>query len=280
MNRNWRNRPTTIDSVPKDISWVIAIDESGSPDLSSINRAIIDGRDLHEGEKQFTVTACAIRTENILDIQNIVMEIKHKYWTDALFNYGANQKRICFHSKEIRGRKGPFSPSVINYNAFVGDISQMMSTIPVTLFSANINKYKHVQQYCYPDDPYKLCMNFLLERIMFNMKPTETCCIVLESRGKKADRELLDTLKDLLDRGNNMNNAQKFSKIKGIYFNPKWSKSCHEQKSYWSLELADLCAFPIHKYLAYQTQDESFNVLLPKICGFPNINGRGLKVFP
>ena len=38
MNSNWRNRPTTIDYVSKGITWVVAIDESGSPDLRRIKK--------------------------------------------------------------------------------------------------------------------------------------------------------------------------------------------------------------------------------------------------
>ena len=77
-----------------------------------------------------------------------------------------------------------------------------------------------------------------------------------------------------------MNPASKFSKIKGVYFNPKWCHSAGDQKSYWALELADLCAFPIHKYLSYGTKDPAFNVIQRKICGYPHIRGRGLKSFP
>ena len=74
--------------------------------------------------------------------------------------------------------------------------------------------------------------------------------------------------------------AEIFSKIKGVYFNPKWSRKYDDKKSQWMLELADLCAFPIHKYLAYGTSDQAFEILKEKICGYPNIKGRGIKSFP
>lgn len=43
MNSNWRNRPTTIDEVPRTINWIIAIDESGSSNLKFIKRAVKEG---------------------------------------------------------------------------------------------------------------------------------------------------------------------------------------------------------------------------------------------
>lgn len=76
-----------------------------------------------------------------------------------------------------------------------------------------------------------------------------------------------------------MNPSSTFSKIKGVCFNPKWCHTADDKKSYWELELADLCAFPIHKYLAYGTADPAFDVLKSKICGFPNYYGKGLKSF-
>ena len=54
----------------------------------------------------------------------------------------------------------------------------------------------------------------------------------------------------------------------------------NDQMSYWELELADLCAYPIQKYFAYGTRDKAFETLLPKISCYPNIYGKGLKSFP
>lgn len=280
MNSNWRNRPTTIDEVPRTINWIIAIDESGSSDLKFIKRAVEEGRDIGDGDRQFTVTACAIKTDDFESSRDLVMQVKNKYWENALYNYKGTQKRICFHSKDIRGKRGAFNPDLIDCSSFIADISDMMKNVPMHLFSANIDKQKHVEKYVFPADPYDLCMNFVLERLMWNMRDTDTCYIILESRGKKEDKVLLNKIKHLIDYGNNMNPSSTFSKIKGVYFNPKWCHTADDKKSYWELELADLCAFPIHKYLAYGTADPAFDILKSKICGFPNYYGKGLKSFP
>lgn len=155
-----------------------------------------------------------------------------------------------------------------------------MSKVPVRLLSANIDKTKHVGKYKYPYDPYNLCLDFVLERLMWNIGHNETCCLVLEARGKKEDAELHNKIKRLVSRGNNQNPSSHFSKIKGAYFNPKWCHSAEEKTSYWILELADLCAYPIHKKFSYGTEDPAYKVLESKICGYPNIMGNGIKSFP
>ena len=82
------------------------------------------------------------------------------------------------------------------------------------------------------------------------------------------------------DFGNDFTSASAFSKIKGVYFNPKWSEEAHCQKSYWSLEIADVCSYPIHKYLCYDKKDPAFLVVEKKLRCYPRYIGRGLKIFP
>lgn len=280
MNSNWRNRPTTIDYIPKDIDWVIGIDESGSPSLKQVQKAKIACTDAVESERHFTVTAAAIKMSDFITARDMVMELKNKYWHDALFKYRGDEKRICFHSREIRGRKEAFNPELIDYEAFIADLSQLMEDVPLTLYASHIDKVKHVDKYIYPMPTYDLCMTFVLERILRNMRNDQTCILVLEARGTQEDKQLLKFIKGLIDHGTNYYGAEYFQRIKGVYFNPKWCALAHNKKSYWELELADLCAHPIHKYFVYGTKDKAFDVLLPKVCGYPNVSGKGMKSFP
>ncbi len=280
MNSNWRNRPTTIDYISKDIDYIISIDESGNSDLKQAIKAKAEGTNVVDSEKHFTITACAIKMENFETARDMVMDLKLKYWENGFFSYKGNLKRVCFHSREIRGRKEAFNPALINYEQFIADLSELMMKIPMKLYASHIDKERHVMQYAYPASPYDLCMTFVLERIMRDIGRNKTCIIVLESRGAKEDKFLLNQIKFLLDHGNAYHDASDFSKIKGVYFNPKWSHIDNDLKSYWELELADLCAYPIQKYFVYGTKDKAFQTLLPKISCYPNIVGRGIKSFP
>lgn len=281
LNNNWRNRPTTIDFIPNDVKWIVGIDESGNPNLKQVEKALKNKKPANDSERHFVVTACMLDVNEFENCRDAVMEVKHKYWQDALHDYKGKKKRICFHSSEIRGRKYGFSPNIIEYNDFMEDLSECLSNLPLKIFSSHINKERHVRKYKYPEHPYNLCVKFILERILRNISEDEKCVIVLESRGKKEDNLLLNQIKELIDnRAYYESTTSSFKKISGVYFNPKWSKGELELKSYWVLELADLYAYPIYKYLAHGKEDKSFEVLKPKIYGYPNIKGYGLKSFP
>ena len=280
MNSNWRNRPTTIDYISKDIDWIIGIDESGSPSLKQVQKAHRNGTEAVESERHFTVTAAAIKMENFGTARDMVMALKNKYWKDALFTYKGVEKRVCFHSREIRGKREAFNPDLIDYPSFITDLSQLMKEVPITLYAAHIDKVRHVSKYIYPDPSYGLCMTFVLERILRNMRDDQTCILVLEARGTQEDKELLDFIKGLIDFGTDYYGPKHFQRIKGVYFNPKWCAIADDKKSYWELELADLCAYPIQKYFVYGTKDKAFEVLLRKFCGYPFVKGKGMKSFP
>ena len=280
MNSNWRNRPTTIDYISKNMNYIISIDESGSASLKQVQKAKRKGTEADNSEKHFTVTACSIAMTDFATARDMVMELKRKYWKDALFEYEGNIKRVCFHSREIRGRREAFNPDLIDYDSFIQELSQMMAEIPMKLYASHIDKVRHVNQYIYPASPYDLCMTFVLERIMRDIPDDATCIIIAEARGPREDKELLDQIKSLLDRGNQFYSSDTFKKIKGVYFNPKWCQMANDQMSYWELELADLCAYPIQKYFVYGTRDKAFETLLPKISCYPNYYGKGLKSFP
>lgn len=280
MNTNWRNRPTTIDYIPEGIKWVVGIDESGNPNLKQVEAAVKNGKTIAESEKNFVVTACVMKTNDFADSRDMVMGIKHKYWQDALHEYKGKKKRICFHSREIRGRKDGFSPKLIPYSDFMTDLSACLEDIPLSIYASHIDKEKHVKKYPSPNHPYDLCMTFILERILRDIPEDESCVVVLESRGRREDSLLLNHIKRLIDYGTYYKMSHFFKRIEGVYFNPKWSRVDGDLKSYWILELADLYAYPIYKYFAHAKKDRAFESLAPKIYGYPYMMGYGLKAFP
>lgn len=280
MNSNWRNRPTKIDEVSCDIDYIICIDENGTANLKKVLEAKKKGVEAPASEQHFTVTACRFRTADFLSARDMVMGLKEKHWPNALYEYDGESKRVCLHSREIRSSKGAFHPSVIDRQDFTTDLTDLIDSLPMMVCAAHINKVEHVNHYRYPDPPYDLCMDFVLERLLKSMSPSETCVVILEARGKQDDKELLAQIKNLIDFGNRFTPASVFSKIKGVYFNPKWNEETHCQKSYWSLEIADVCSYPIHKYLSYGTKDPAFLIVEKKLRNYPNYIGRGIKSFP
>ena len=154
MNSNWRNRPTTIDFIERNrIDAIINIDESGSANLKQVVKAKHAGTPPADSEKHFTVTACVISMADFAEARDMVMALKNKYWTDGLYSYKGIQKRVCFHSREIRGRKDAFNPDIIDYKSFVADLSQLMAAIPMCIYASHIDKERHVNQYIHPIEP-------------------------------------------------------------------------------------------------------------------------------
>lgn len=105
MNSNWRNRPTTIEQISPSVNYLIGIDESGSANLKQVQMSKQLGMEPADSERHFTIIACAINNNDLKPSQDIIMEIKNKYWKDGFFNYEGDSKRVCFHSREIRGKK-------------------------------------------------------------------------------------------------------------------------------------------------------------------------------
>ena len=278
---NWRNRPRNISHIDESISWIIAIDESGSSDLSYVQRFVSPfANNYDENNVHFNVTACLLSTDVFCETRELVMNLKHKYWTDAKAMYKNELRRVCFHSTEIRRRKNAFDFSdKKTYNSFVSDLSDVLKNLNIKLFSSHINKLSLVRQYNTPYDPYELSLTFILERIGIETK-MQDAVIVLESRGKKEDKKLLDYIKKILDNGTPYFPKNKFSFIKGVYFNGKWDKESDKLKSHWILELADLYCYPIFKYGKDGTRDLAFNILEKKLSGYPKYHGIGVKQFP
>lgn len=276
---NWRNRPRSIEEVPESIPWIIGIDESGDSNLKNAfkKRNPFSGKKIQENDLHFNVTACLMKTKKIPEHEEKIMDLKYKYWHQGIANYKGIEKRVCFHSHEIRGRKNAFNFNCIEeHNAFIKDLSDVLKELNITLFSSHINKLELVKKYSNPFNPYELALTFLFERIAFTVK-NEPTIIILESRGKKEDKELLKFIINLIDNGSQYMKCKHFNFIKGVYFNTKWKDNI---KSYWILELADLYAFPISKFAKSGIKDKAFNILENKIQNYPEYDGKGLKIFP
>lgn len=258
----WRNRPTFKTNWPKNITHIIFIDENGDSSLSGVKKDLRHGIITDDSNRYFTVTGCVIKKEDFCEVRDTMTDIKYKHWDNGEFNYSGEKKRVCFHSNEIRRSKGPFNSAIINRELFFEDLNSYMEDTKIKIISSTIDKYKHCNKYIHPKNPYELCMAFIMERIAkFELKENENCIFILESRGKREDKNLLDCLKQILDSGTEWVSKSDLKNIKGIYFNPKWDKSDDCKRSYIGLELADLVSYPIYKYCKNDIKDEALSLI-------------------
>lgn len=260
---DWQESPLSIDFLNKDIDCIFAIDESGTPDVKNINNI------------WFSVIGVYIQLEHFEIIEEAIMAIKTRYWSDGTYQ----GKRVVFHSRDIRKKQGPFNPKSINYNTFISDIETLLSDIPTKIYSSHIHKLNHKRQYVTPYPVYDLALEYMVERFCIELnRERKEGILVLESRGKKEDQFILDKLVFFLKNGNSYTNCDRLKRIKGVYFNKKRTEDF--SKSYWSLELADLYAYSIHSFVEKESEDRFFTYFKDKIVGYPDYYGKGIKKFP
>lgn len=280
MTTNWRERPTIIHEINGTFDSILSLDENGTTDLKGVRKNIGEVLEkLDHPDRWFTITGTAIDCDNYQHFKECISNVKYKHWEDGFFDYKKGTRRVVLHSRDIRKRIGPFNPNLINYPELMSDISDMMENTPFEIFSASIDKAEHIRKYNNPWPVYTLCIKFILERYCRYLMGRKGI-LLLESRGKKEDAEILKYIIDMLENGNEYWRSEDFSCIQGVYFNPKWSDRHDKKMSFVSLELADLVSYPIHKYVKLNQKDMAFEVIEKKIFNYPYYNGYGLKVFP
>lgn len=246
---------------------LMAVDESGTSRL-------YDDEDERTEENRWIVISGAIfsQSDNEYNVEKIV-QLKNKYWDDGMFH----GERVVFHGREIKKGIGAFSKNVIDRDAFMDDLSTVISDLKFEVASICIDKHEHCNQYQTPNNPYVLAYQFLLERFCMTLKFEEYSCVLNESRGNKEDNKLYNLIKQFLEDGKPYI-SNKIHQINNLYFNTKLTKD--KKKSYFMLEIADLSAYNLHTYLRDDIETILFQSFKSKYIGGHPINGHNYKIFP
>lgn len=278
----WYDKPTKIRQLNNEIEYIMCIDENGSSNnLTYILKQISNDKEVAEDDKYFTITGCIFKKQDYMNSKYAIKELKNKYWKDGMF-YDSKQKRdkaVCFHSREIRKHDNCFNDSLINYNKFILDLTDLMKNIECKIISISINLYEYLKR-GYTHNVYNVAFDFLLERYIYATDNKKKGIIMLEARGKEEDSDLLEHIsKVILKSGTkSIKSAELSNKIKGVYFNPKWNEEY--SATYTGLEITDLYSYPIHKFIKRNKKDQAFLTYENKIDGYPNYINKGIKVFP
>lgn len=278
----WNEKPTKTTLFEKDIDYIMCIDENGnSNQLTYILKQISNDREVSEDEKYFTITGCIFTKKQYIESKKLIKNLKHKYWKNGKFLYSKSntERAVCFHSREIRKHDGCFNDKLINYSEFMLDLSETMKNIDCKIISISINLYEYLKK-GYTHNVYNVAFDFLLERYIYTTENNKKGIIMLEARGKDEDTTLLQHISKVINvtGTKTIKPYELSSKIKGVYFNPKWNEEY--SATYTGLEIVDLFSYPIHKYIKNGTKDLAFEVLESKLSGFPDYSNKGIKVFP
>lgn len=281
MNKilDWTNRPTQIKKWEKDVNYVMFVDENGNSDITHILKKIMKNKVVLDEEKYFTVTGVIFTRHNYKIAKEKINVLKNKYWHNGFFEYNGSTQKVCFHSREIRRGSGPFNYNTIDYDFFMNELSSTIQDLNYKIISITINIEDYLRKN-YKFNVYNTAMCFLIQRYIYYMPNNAKGLLMLESRGKNEDKQLLNEMKHIIfETGiRNISSNELIEKISGIYFNPKWNQIYDD--TYTGLEIADISSYPIHKFVRNKHKDKAFEILESKFDKYPNYINKGIKIFP
>lgn len=253
-------------------------DENGTSNYKKIQKCLEDNTEIPEDDKHFALTYVLIKKEDLNRISGFITQFKNKWWPPegCYRNKGLQDIKVCLHSSDIRFKRYPFDSSFVSdFSLFFDELTSLMESLPIKVRTSYINKEKMIRMYTSPYDPYEMSINFLLERLVnYDTPQNSKIMLIFEARDPNLDRNMIDAINKFFNIGSDYVGKNTLnSKIDALHFNPKRPID-DVTKSFFGLELADLCSYPIYKYCKFGTRGKDFDTVLSKM---PNY---GIKRFP
>ena len=233
-----------------DCTHYVFIDESGDHSLQHVNQDF----------PYFLLCSVIISVEEYNIFEQKINELKH-------FFFGTS--KVIFHSRDIRKHDGHFSklfdPEI--KQDFYEKLNTIITDTDFTIIANGVRKNDYIKLYGKSAiNPYHISLSYLLERTIFYLDelPKSSCHIMVEMRGKKEDKELLQHYNTVLDTGTYYVDDQRFQqRIDDFTFRSKYKNDV------W-IQLADLCAYPLISYIRYpDNENPAYKLLHPKIYKNP-----------
>ena len=240
--------------------YYLFLDESGDHGLSNVNPNF----------PIFVLCGVLFEQSDYEECRDKINQVKNQFW---------GNKDVIFHSRDIRKCQKEFQIlSDLDFKRdFMSAVNAIITTCNYTIIADGIDKHLYIQKYGKLSNVYELSLSFIIERSVFyldDIPGDESLCIVIEERGKKEDKQLAEHFNRLLSRGTGYVNPERLRALNlRIEFRSK-------SKNINGLQLADLVAYPIARYLLDKNRaNPAFDVLDPKLY-MKNGHLYGLKLFP
>ena len=185
---------------------------------------------------------------------------------------------VNLHSREIRKAHGDFAFMQVpaQRQAMLTALSELMATLPFTLFITAIRKAKHKERYGQDAvNPYDVALTYTFERVLHFLEGEgETNLpVTAEARGKNEDNELAAAFLRIMTEGTRYNSAERFRTLNcPLTFRRKSDNIA-------GMQIADLCAHPAARKLLNSAQpNHAFEVIDRHIYRRDGVSG--WKVFP
>ena len=243
--------------------YYLYIDECGDQNLESFSPTF----------PIFTLCGILVAEDKVDILNQQVNSLKKRFWGD---------KSIILHSRDIRKCQKGFE-ILFDLNIkqqFYEAVNKILAQNDVyVIVSCSIMKEPYIRQFGKLNDVYGLSLSFVIERAIFcvdNKNPEGEARIrsIVERRGKREDKTLLNYYLQLLDRGTYwIDSIRMRNRMESFEF--KWKAD-----DVIGLQIADLVAYPLTRYVLNPNQvNLAFDVIKPNIF---QQDGKivGLKVFP
>lgn len=253
--------PETNSAQASDFGdYVVFVDESGDHGLQEI-------------DKDYPVFVLAFCIFNIRDyVEDIVPRFK-----SLKFKFFGHDLTV-FHEREIRKSQGHFKILFDTKlrESFFENLNRFMEESKFSIIACAINKYQYRESGYVYDNPYRVAMQFGLERTFYHLQAEgqkgRKIYVIFESRGKREDDELELEFRRLMAK----------SPISGMAETLQFVTS-NKMANSEGLQISDLVARPIglHIYKPDQS-NRAFEILKERLrkSRTGQISGWGLKVLP
>ena len=172
-------------------------------------------------------------------------DLKLRYW----IHEGVN-----LHSREIRKQLGSFAflhhPE--KRRRFMQEVSQLIATVPFTLFVSAVRKLEHKERCgAGATSPYDLALEFTMERVrhFLSAQNETTLPVVAEARGKNEDMALENVFLRVLSPETSSVGRPEFQGLDcPLVFRSK-------RDNIAGIQVADLCAYPCARHVLDTTKE-------------------------
>src|SRR3990167_11175270 len=147
------------------------LDETGDHGLSFVD----------ENFPIFLLAGCLFEDSNYSKVTKELSEFKKEFFKTT---------EVILHSRDIRKCEGTFQVlfDLKLKKAFYEYLNKIISDANFTIIAVAIDKKKHIEKYGkVADNPYSICLSYILERLIFctdNKDVPSTVSIVIEKRGR------------------------------------------------------------------------------------------------
>ena len=187
---------------------------------------------------------------------------------------------VVLHTRDIVKKVGPFNfGTATKYNKFLDSLSSVISMIKCRIISVTFDLYSYVKQN-YKYDPYEVAFDIILKCLYKNVSQNKKIALVFESRGKNEDKSLYKHIYKIINITGCKDTTRSILKhyFDEAFFNHK--VSVDGAFAYPGIEMADLCSYPIYRYMRFGTEGKDFDIIKDKIVHHRNGKMVGLRSFP